>query len=213
MSKLRRDLKDAPIERKVMRAAEIIAACAPANTAIGNVTAELADFTTKNTKLEGDFGISNTAQSEATRLVGVTAESNGDWDLSFEGLLVKVESNTHGDKDPMRTITVDTYEPGRGTPRGTPDQVANVAVTDGDTEHEQEITWNGLRPKPLMGYKVRMCEAPYEESKMVEVGEASGSRFVKGGQTGGKTYCWQVCAVGSGGVRGRWSDPAEGMAR
>lgn len=210
MSKLKRDLKEEDIPRKVMRGEEIITACT-GNAAIGTVATALTAFTTANTKLGADAGLAIAAQAEATRLVGIQNNSETAWNTAYETLLGTVEANTQGDRDKMRTTTVETYEPGRQAALGPPTKVLNVAVTLGDQPGEQEVTWDGNRPKPAI-YKVRMCEDPFVEATMQEVGTPTGSRFVKGGLTAGKKYWWQVCAVGSGNQCGPWSDPATGMA-
>lgn len=211
MSKLKRDLKESDIPRKVMRGAEILAASTPANTDLGNVTTEVADLTAANTKLEADLGKVVTAQAALTTNVGIQNESNDDWNHKYEMYLLAVEKNTKGDRDKMRTTTVETYEPGHAPALGAPAKVANVAVTNGDMPHEQEITWNGNQPRPKI-YQVMMCEDPYDATKLAQVGMPTGSRFVKANQTPGKTYWFVVVAVGSGGQQGPPSDPATGMA-
>ena len=210
MSKLRRDLKSDTIPNKTTRGTQIITACT-GNTNIGTVTAPLAAFTAANDKLIEDAGKVQAAQAEVTRLVGVQDTSDAAWNTTFEALLGAIENNTAGDAAKLGTTTIETYEPGRGAATGAPAQVTSVAVTLGDLPGEQEVTWNANRPKPRV-YIVRMCEDPFALNKMQQVGMPTGSRFVKAGQTAGKSYWFDVIAVGSGGQQGPPSDPAQGMA-
>lgn len=210
MSKLKRDLKEEPIPDKAMRGAQIIAACT-GNANIGSVTTELAAFGTANTKLETDYNAAQVAASHAQQLTSVQNDSDADWNEAFETLLLAIEKNTKGDKMKLETTTIATFEPGRAPALGAPAKVGNVAVTLGDLPHEQEISWDGLQPRPQM-YLVSMCEDPYDATKLVQVGMVTGSRFVKTNQTPGKAYWFVVTAVGSGGRQGPPSDPAQGMA-
>ena len=210
MSKLRRDLKDDTIPNKTTRGDQIIAACT-GNAALGTITDDLAAFTTANTEAKSAYNTAKTARTDAEQLTGVQNDAEAAWDAAFEQLLVKLESNTKGDKTKLGTTTIATFEPGSAPALGAPAQVANVAVTLGDDAGELEVTWNANRPRPRL-YVVRMGEDPLNEGTMQQVGMPSGSRFVKGGLTAGKKYWFQVAAVGSGSQQGPWSDPASGMA-
>ena len=210
MSKLKRDLKTEPIPDKAMRGAQIITACT-GNSNIGTVTTELTAFTTANTKLETDYNAAQAAAAHAIQLTTVQNDSDADWNAKLESLALVLERNTGGDKMKLETTTIDTFEPGRAPAVGAPAKVDNVKVTLGDMPHELEVTWDGLQPRPQM-YLVKMCEDPYDATKLAQVGMVTGSRLVKGGLTGGKTYWFVIVAVGTGGRQGPPSDPATGMA-
>jgi hypothetical protein len=210
MSKFIRDLKRADIPTKTQRAQQIITACAAANTAIGDVTAELAAFTSANGTLDAKYDAAQTARSTAQNATDAQTGAAAAWDTALEDLLAKIESNTKGEKAKMGTTTVETFEPGAQSPAGAPPKVENVTVTDGDGSDDLDVSWNAIRSPRPRAYLVRMCEEPYEQTKMAQVGAPSASKFTKDGLTLGKTYWFEVCALGSGNQQGPWSNPGRG---
>ena len=210
MSKFKRDLKQAAIPNKTTRGAEITTACT-GNAALGTVSTELAAFTAANTALTGVAGQIAATQAALTALVTQQAGAEKTWDTSFENLLKKIESNTQGDAVKMGSTTVATYEPGASTPAPALGQVQNLSVTNGDMPHELDLHWNAANPRPLL-YPVRMCEDPYDQSKMAQIGTPSASKFTAKNLTAGKKYWFEVAATGTGDQTGPWSDPATGTA-
>lgn len=210
MSKLKRDLKSDSIPNKTTRGTEIVTACT-GNVPLGTLTAELAAFATANNNLKTTAGNLATAQASATSLVDLQVVQEKAWDASFESLCLKLEGNTHGDKVPLGTTTISTYDPGVSTPSPTTPQVLSLSVSIGDAAHTLDLHWNAQRPKPLL-YLVFMCEGTFNPANMVQIGTPSSSSFTATGLTAGHTYWFQVCAVGTGDRRGPLSDPAMGMA-
>lgn len=209
MSKFKRDLKEDTIPNKTTRGQQIIDACT-GNTDIGTVTAELTAFTTANGDLGAKANAAQTARMMAQNATTMQNDAESSWDSAFENLLGKIESNTQGDAMKMGTTTVPTFEPGPQAPAGAPPKLMNVNVTDGDGTDDLDVAWNNPRPYRARLFLVRMCEDPYDQTKMVQVGTPSASRFTKDGLTLGTTYWFEACAVGSGGQQGPWSDPAKG---
>ncbi|MBI3881209.1 MAG: fibronectin type III domain-containing protein [Verrucomicrobia bacterium] len=210
MSKFKRDLKNDPIPDKTTRGDQIITA-STGNAALGTIATELADFVTKNGKLLTDYNLANGSQAQTTHLVGVQNDSNGEWDVSYENLLVAIEKNTHGAKAIMDTTTVPTFEPGVHGPAPTPTKPTGLTVSRGDTTTALNPNWNGQNPHPRV-FIIRMCEEPYLLSKMQQVGTSTASDYVKEGLTSGTKYWFDVIAVGSGGRQSPPSDPISGTA-
>lgn len=209
MSKFKRDLKSEAIPEKTTRGEQIVAACT-GNADIGTVADELAAFTTANGALNTKHNDAKTARMDAQNATDMQNDADAAWDVALENLLAKIESNTQGDAMKMGTTTVPTFEPGTAPPAGVPVKVANLSVSDGDGSDDLDLSWNAIRsPRPRL-YLVRMCEDPYVQANMVQVGTPSASKFTKNGLTLGHTYWFEVAAVGSGGQQGPWSDPAKG---
>lgn len=207
MSKFRRDLKKAPIPNKTTRGTEIIAACT-GNAAIGDVAAPLAAFVAANGSLGTTAGQIATANAALTTLITHQGSDSRAWDVALETLLAAVESNTKGATEPMQTTTVATFEPGAGTPASAIGQVQNLHTSMGDMPHEQDLQWDANRPRPNV-YILQMCDDPYDESRMVQIGTPSGSKFTAKNLTPGKKW-FRAAAVGTGDQHGPWSDPATG---
>lgn len=210
MSKLKRDLKSDPIPNKTTRGNEIFAACT-GNVPLGTLTTELAAFGTANNNLKTTAAALAAAQATATSLVDQQAVQEKAWDAAFETLCLKLEANTHGDKIPLATTTLATYDPGISSPAPPAVQVLSLSVTIGDAAHTLDLQWNAQRPKPNV-YLVFMCEGTFNPASMVQIGTPSSSSFTATGLLAGHTYWFQVCAVGTGDRRGPLSDPAMGMA-
>ena len=210
MSKLRRNLKQDTIPNKTTRGAEIIAACT-GNADIGTVTAELAAFGTANGGLGTAAGALTSAQAAVTTAVTNQGTAEQAWDASYEALCLKLEGNTTGDKAKLSTTTIPTYEPSAASPTLVPAKVLALSATTGDAPHEIDLQWNALRnPKPNI-YLLRMCDDPYDQSRMVQIGTPSGSKFTAKNVTPGKKW-FEACAVYTGDQHGPWSDPATGTA-
>ena len=210
MSKFKRDLKNDTIPNKTTRGKEIADASA-GNAGIGNVTAELATFTTANGTLAQAASDLAVAQAAVTKLVTDQTTAEAAWNSAFELYLQRVEGNTKGDKALMSTTTVPTYDPGVSGPAAAIAQVQALSVTIGDTLHTLDLSWNAVRPKPRL-YLVFMCEGTYDPTKMLQIGTPSASSFTATGLLPGHTYWFQVCAVSTGNHQGPLSDPATGMA-
>jgi hypothetical protein len=210
MSKLKRDLKTDKIPNKITRGTEIVTACT-GNAALGDITAELAGFATANGSLGTTAGALATTQALATSQAGQQTTDNGVWDAKFEILCLKIEGNTEGNKIPMATSTIPTYDPGVSGPAAPAAQVLALSTSIGDVLHTLDLHWNAQHPKPLL-YLVFMCEGTFNPAAMVQIGTPSSSSFTATNLLPGHTYWFQVCAVGTGDRKGPLSDPAMGMA-
>ena len=210
MSKLRRELKEAPIDTKTSRGTEIITACT-GNAALGDITAPLAAFSTSNGNLSSAAGTLAAREAAVDAAVPLQDAADADWNAKFETLLATIEGNTQGSKPAMATTTVGTYEPGPGTAAGTPAKITGLSVTIGDIPHSMDVQWNAQTPKPRI-HILRMCEGAYNPANMVQIGMPSASKFTVRNLLAGHTYWFEVCAVAAGDQQGPWSDPATGMA-
>lgn len=211
MSRVKRDMKTGPIPTKVQAARQFAAKCVENAADLGDTVAESAAVVSAAESLETKYNTAQESRQTATDNTNIQNNAESALDTKVEDLMRKVESNTKGDKNKLIKTGLGVVEPGTGGPQGAPAQVANVRITQGDNPGELEISWNGLKPRPRL-YLVRMCEAPYDQSKMQVIGMPSGSRYVKDGLTSGKEYWFEICGVGSGDQQGPWSGPENGRA-
>lgn len=211
MSKFKRDPKALPVPDKVALGIQVIANYT-GNTNVGTVTTELADFTAANGDLEAKNTAAGNKRQEAIAATTALENSDADWDGKLEKLMSKTEDNTNFDKAKMETTGLATYEPGRAPSTGAPAQLQNLTASIGDNAGQVDLQWDP--PKP----KVRLFETRYikgltlNESAMQAGAPSTASKVTQDGLESGAEYMFQVRAVGTGGIKGPWSDPAKARA-
>ena len=93
-----------------------------------------------------------------------------------------------------------------GAPVGVPDQVLDLAVTEGDNEGALDCMW-----KPTRGatsYELETCADPNLPNTWAHRDTVTASKATLSGLTSGARTWVRVRAIGTGGLKGPWSDPA-----
>lgn len=211
MSKFRRDPKGLPIPGKVTLGLQVIDNY-DGNTEVGTVTTELAEFTAANADLEAKNTTAGQKQQAAVQATTALNDSETVWNEKLEKLMSRTEDNTSGDKAKMETTGLATYEPGRAPATGTPAQVLNLSASSGDNAGEADLHWNSMKPNPRLFESRYIKGLTLDEAHMIPGESATASKLTQGGLESGSEYLFQVRAVGTGGAKGPWSDPARGRA-
>ena len=212
--KLSRVLKLATIAQQLAATKPLTDALAANTAALGDTTAVSAELTAAAAELKTKSEDVTKAKGTLTAAVQLQALAVEKYKTKFEKVCSTCETNTENDAAKLALTGIPVIQQGGKPPAPPPGQVQNLHITTGDEEHELEPMWDGLKPKPRL-FIVRMVEGTatsYDETKMVEVGRPTSSRFSVKNLKAGSYYWFQVCAVGSGDQQGPWSDPAVAMA-
>lgn len=211
-ARLSRGLKERPVADQINGTKPITDACAANVAQLGDTAAECTELTAAKAALETASNGVAAAKAGVTNAVNTQTNARTAFKDKFEKLCKKLESNTEGDQVKLDLSTIPTIPLGAQPPAEAPEQVQNLVITLGDNPGELDPTWDGQNPAPRF-FKVRMNKgAAPVEAEMVEIGTPTASKMTKAGLESGAEYWFQVCAMGSGGKQGPWSDPAKGRA-
>lgn len=94
-------------------------------------------------------------------------------------------------------------------PAGIPGQVTGLEAEMTKKKGEVKLRFDKL--KAARAYIIAMGESP-DEASFMQSAIVTSTRYLKTGLASLKVYWFRVCAVGTGGVTGPWSDPAESIA-
>jgi hypothetical protein len=93
-----------------------------------------------------------------------------------------------------------------GAPIGTPTQVLNLVLTEGDFEGSLDVAWDKVRG--ASSYEIQSSADPITSSSWAFKQSASKSSANVAGLTSGAKLWVRVRAIGAGNTPGPWSDPA-----
>jgi hypothetical protein len=205
--KLSRQLKMATIAQQIAATKPLTDALAANATALGDTTAVSAELTAAAATLKTKSEAAATAKDEYSNAVRAQNAAQENYKVKLEKVFTTCETNTENDVDKLALSGIEVIPQGRKPAVGIPAQVQNLHITRGDEPCELEPMWDGQDPKPRL-FIVRMVEGTatsYDESKMVEVGRPTASKFSVKNLKAGSFYWFQVCAVGTGDKQGPWS--------
>lgn len=209
MGNLSRDIKKLAYAQKIIELKKFVQKCQE-STVIGDVAALIAPVSSAITKFETDVENTGKAKSAWSNMAAVQQVSENDLDTKTEKLMATIDLNTDGDPVKLGTTGLAVVTKGGKPANPPPAQVVNLNVSGGDNPGEQDLQWDPQsNPKPRL-YKARYCVGAYDPTKMVDGGTATASKMTIPGLQSGAEHWFEVCAVGTGGQQGPWSDPAKG---
>jgi len=205
VAKILRTLKKQPIPAKV-DGVDQIAQAMSGNPLATQLAAELTDLQAKKTAAKTAYDNSQTAAAESIRQTAAQNAAESELDDSFDAFADKAQVVTGGDLDKIRSLGLQGYVPGPGTPSGPMTQPENLSCTTGDFSGTVDAHWNKV--EGAKSYLVQVCADPPTAGGWHLIGATPKSSYTATGLTTGSTQWVRVAAIGVDGAQGPWSDPA-----
>jgi len=157
-------------------------------------------ITSAQTGINGHNSAKATEQTAlATRDVNIRALENG-----MTQLADYVQNVSGGDRVKIESAGMNVRDD--GAPIGTPTQVLNLVLTEGDFEGTLDVAWDKVRG--ASSYEIQTSPDPITPTSWAFKQSASKSSATISGLTSGAKLWVHVRAIGAGNTPGPWSDPA-----
>jgi hypothetical protein len=203
MAKVKLGLRDLSPDEKV-DLANTIKTAMTGNANFPTPNPPLATIGTLTTTAQTKIALCNTTRALldtqlSDRDVALTALSNG---LTQEADYVQNASG--GDKVKIESAGMSVRDD--AAPIGTPTQVLNLVLTEGDFEGTLDVAWDKVRG--ASSYEIQISVDPITPTSWAFKQSASKSSATIQGLTSGAKLWVRVRAIGAGNTPGPWSDPA-----
>ncbi len=173
-----------------------------------------ANFTTPNPTLAAYGTLITTAQTKINAynlLKAQTETALSDRDTAIRALDNGttqlgdyVQNVSGGDQTKIESAGMSVRDD--GSPVGTPAQVMNLVLTEGDFEGTLDAAWDKVRG--ASSYEIQTSPDPITSTSWAFKQSASKSSATVAGLTSGAKLWVRVRAIGAGNTPGPWSDPA-----
>jgi hypothetical protein len=173
-----------------------------------------ANFTTPNPTLAAYGTLITTAQTKINAynlLKAQTETALSDRDVAIRlldngtaQLGDYVQNTSAGDATKIQSAGMSVRDD--AAPIGTPTQVLNLVLTEGDFEGTLDVAWDKVRG--ASSYEIQTSPDPITSASWAFKQSASKSSASVAGLTSGAKLWVHVRAIGAGNTPGPWSDPA-----
>ena len=203
MAKVKLGLKELSPDQKV-DLANTIKTAMTGNANFTTPNPPLATIATLTTNAQTKIALCNTTRALldtqlSDRDAALAALSNG---LTQEADYVQNVSG--GDRTTIESAGMSVRDD--GAPIGTPTQVLNLVLTEGDFEGTLDAAWDRVRG--ASSFEIQISVDPITPTSWAFKQSASKSSATISGLTSGAKLWMHVRAIGAGNTPGPWSDPA-----
>ena len=191
-----------------MSDSQVVQRCSDIKTALTNN----ANFTTPTPTMTAFAALITTAQTKLTTSDNAqvaSKQATSDKDAAIAALLAAtsqlatyVDLTAAGDESKIMSAGMDVRS--QRSPQATPDQVANVSVTAGDSSGELDLQWDPSQN--AKSYEVHVSPDPVTNASWNSQPSVTKSKTVVNGMASGTRVWTRVRAVNSAG-QGAWSSP------
>ena len=202
MAKVKLNLKGLS-DTQVIQQCNNIKTAMTGNATFATPTPTLTAFGTLITTAQTTLTAAENAQTAAKQATANKDTAIAALQAGAAQLATYVELTAAGDES--KILSAGMQVRAAATPAGVPVQVANLAITAGDSDGELDLQWD-----PVQGaksYEVQLSPDPMTATSWVGKPSVTKSQSAVTGLTSGARMWARVRAVGSAGP-GAWSDPA-----
>jgi hypothetical protein len=204
MPRIKLNLRNLPVNDKVLRARHIVTALTD-NANFANPHPPLTQVTAVINGLEGAALEAQTARQASKTATAAQKAKEEIFDQAMSQLALYVESVAGQDNELILSVGLDV----RGPSAPTSPQPPTLTVTVGDHDGELDLAWDTVRG--ARSYVVERSPDPPAESTYTHAAVSTRSRVTIEGLTSGTRYWFRVAAVTSN-EQGPWSNPVARVA-